>query len=98
MKGSRDQSLAEAQAWRPDRARRPDLRSDPYSCRAPRSPLGRCPLAPSLLCRLCPARSILSFPSRMTVRTNEFQAPGEDGIGVVIEGRNVITICPLPHL
>src|SRR5215469_6861951 len=98
MERARDQSLAEAQTGRPDRARRPGLRSDPYLCRAPRSPLGRCPLAPSLQCRLCLPRSILSFPSRMAVRTNEFQASGEDGIGVVIEGSDVKTIWALPDL
>src|SRR5215831_10493092 len=98
MVRSRDQSLAEVQAGRPDRATPPDLRSDPYSCRAPRSPPGRRPLAPSLLFRICPPRSILSFLSRMTVRTNEIQASGEDGVGVVVEGRDVITVWTLPDL
>src|SRR5215813_15107245 len=52
----------------------------------------------SLVCRVCPSTSILSFLSRMAVRTDEFQASREDGFCVVVEGRDVVAVRALDDL
>src|SRR5262245_9442533 len=93
-----DHGLGGTRTGRSNPAKPSGHRPDPYWRRTPWCPPRRGPTMASLVCRVCPSTSILSFLSRMAVRTDEFQASGEDGLCVVVEGRDVVAVRALDDL